>query len=661
MSTFNNAYGHSPPSSHGAVESVQGTPNTALTAFSPEDVRPPKPADSRPSSAPLSSNHQDPFVTAGPRSKADQKLSATASAFQPFSYSVGPSSTTQTAQIPAVAYGSTTNLVPGTVQYLDNVVASHSSPVRVPEVTSYGRFSTDTGATRYIKVTSIYHDTDVSSSVSLSFEKLTKTGHGVTGTTKLHISNNTVYIRLTDINEAEKVYSAIKLDHPKCAVEYIPAKDFNAVVSPNSKSLTSAHEGQVMMTASYPSNTALDKKEFEESLRELLSAEGELYAWQKLLATEAGTFRMVAEFADSALVTRAIARCNNKIIGSVVVKVEPHQPDLEKIAQKENHRQNPVPVSTPTRRPADTSELSDALGQLSIHNNVHTPRFPANNPLFNTGSPNPTGIPYLAANPFGLQPTSVPYVLNSLYSASPITPFQPAFPGSLQRQPQIADSGYDAFVSPGFSPQAFSAGAFAQPGLNRLSTTPQCYNQGFGYLPQTPANSRDIAQFNRGSNRRQNAVRTPQGQMRGRQNSNQATGHHNHVDINRIEQGIDVRTTVMLRNIPNKVDQAMLKSIIDESSHGRYDFMYLRIDFSNDCNVGYAFINFVDPLDIIDFVLARSNQKWHRFKSDKVAEVSYATIQGRDCLVQKFRNSSVMLEPPHYRPKVHSHCSHCAP
>ncbi len=27
-------------------------------------------------------------------------------------------------------------------------------------------------------------------------------------------------------------------------------------------------------------------------------------------------------------------------------------------------------------------------------------------------------------------------------------------------------------------------------------------------------------------------------------------------------------------------------------------------------------------------------------------------IQGRDCLIQKFRNSSVMLEPPHYRPKV---------
>jgi hypothetical protein len=40
---------------------------------------------------------------------------------------------------------------------------------------------------------------------------------------------------------------------------------------------------------------------------------------------------------------------------------------------------------------------------------------------------------------------------------------------------------------------------------------------------------------------------------------------------------------IMLRNIPNKVDQAMLKRIIDESSWGKYDFMYLRIDFANDC------------------------------------------------------------------------------
>lgn len=153
--------------------------------------------------------------------------------------------------------------------------------------------------------------------------------------------------------------------------------------------------------------------------------------------------------------------------------------------------------------------------------------------------------------------------------------------------------------------------------------------------------------FQRPNDRRQNASRV------NRASFSPPGPHHNHVDVNKIREGTDVRTTIMLRNIPNKVDQAMLKGIIDESSWGKYDFMYLRIDFANDCNVGYAFINFVDPLDIIDFVNARGNQRWNCFKSDKVAEISYATIQGKDCLVQKFRNSSVMLEHAHYRPKLY--------
>ncbi|GIK06527.1 hypothetical protein Aspvir_002177 [Aspergillus viridinutans] len=145
----------------------------------------------------------------------------------------------------------------------------------------------------------------------------------------------------------------------------------------------------------------------------------------------------------------------------------------------------------------------------------------------------------------------------------------------------------------------------------------------------------------------------------------------NAVDIERIRLGLDVRTTIMLRNIPNKIDQTMLKTIVDETSHGKYDFMYLRIgkkenswfnckmkltlsllDFANNCNVGYAFINFEDPIDIIDFVKTRAGRSWNCFNSDKVAEVSYATIQGKDCLIQKFRNSSVMLEHPSFRPKI---------
>ncbi|KEF61751.1 uncharacterized protein A1O9_03321 [Exophiala aquamarina CBS 119918] len=128
--------------------------------------------------------------------------------------------------------------------------------------------------------------------------------------------------------------------------------------------------------------------------------------------------------------------------------------------------------------------------------------------------------------------------------------------------------------------------------------------------------------------------------------------NHNAVDLNRITAGVDVRTTIMLRNIPNRVDQPLLKAIIDETSAGCYDFMYLRIDFANNCNVGYAFINF------IDFIIARAGQRWNCFNSDKVAEISYATIQGKDCLVSKFRNSSVMLEHPAFRPKLYYPTGH---
>ncbi|KAF4450601.1 hypothetical protein F53441_6262 [Fusarium austroafricanum] len=138
----------------------------------------------------------------------------------------------------------------------------------------------------------------------------------------------------------------------------------------------------------------------------------------------------------------------------------------------------------------------------------------------------------------------------------------------------------------------------------------------------------------------------------GRYGRGGSRGVNNVVDLNELIAGRDVRTTIMLRNIPNKVDQPLLKRIVDASSFGKYDFMYLRIDFANDCNVGYAFINFVKAEYIIDFFQARANKRWNCFKSDKVAEISYATIQGKDCLVQKFRNSSVMLEAEHYRPKL---------
>ncbi|KAJ5779031.1 RNA recognition motif 2 [Penicillium paradoxum] len=124
------------------------------------------------------------------------------------------------------------------------------------------------------------------------------------------------------------------------------------------------------------------------------------------------------------------------------------------------------------------------------------------------------------------------------------------------------------------------------------------------------------------------------------------------ISLERIRQGLDVRSTVMIRNIPNKITSDQLKDILDESSYGKYDFLYLRMDFTHGCNVGYAFMNFGDAIDIVNLVHARQGKTWPDCISEKKAEISYATLQGKEALVNKFRNSNVMTRPAEERPRL---------
>ncbi|XP_006461170.1 hypothetical protein AGABI2DRAFT_192701 [Agaricus bisporus var. bisporus H97] len=126
----------------------------------------------------------------------------------------------------------------------------------------------------------------------------------------------------------------------------------------------------------------------------------------------------------------------------------------------------------------------------------------------------------------------------------------------------------------------------------------------------------------------------------------------NFLNIARIEEGLDTRSTVMIKNIPNKMTAKDLIQYINDVCPRKIDFLYLRMDFKNGCNVGYAFVNFIRVQDMLRFAKRRLGVKWNMFSSEKVLQMSYANYQGKEALVEKFKNSCIMDEREEWRPKI---------
>lgn len=126
------------------------------------------------------------------------------------------------------------------------------------------------------------------------------------------------------------------------------------------------------------------------------------------------------------------------------------------------------------------------------------------------------------------------------------------------------------------------------------------------------------------------------------------------LNLNKIAMGEDKRTTLMIKNIPNKYTQKMLLALLEERFAGIYpfpfDFFYLPIDFKNKCNVGYAFINMTSPHAIPALVEDFQGKRWPKFNSEKVCAIAYGRIQGKLSLIQHFQNSSLLHEDKRCRP-----------
>ncbi|KAK6922317.1 RNA recognition motif domain [Dillenia turbinata] len=130
----------------------------------------------------------------------------------------------------------------------------------------------------------------------------------------------------------------------------------------------------------------------------------------------------------------------------------------------------------------------------------------------------------------------------------------------------------------------------------------------------------------------------------------------------------DTRTTVMIKNIPNKYSQKLLLNMLDnhcihcneqiangdDQPLSSYDFVYLPIDFNNKCNVGYGFVNMTSPEATLRLYKAFHLQHWEVFNSRKICEVTYARLQGLEALKEHFKNSKFPCEKEEYMPVVFS-------
>ncbi|ELR10446.1 hypothetical protein VC83_00536 [Pseudogymnoascus destructans] len=545
---------------------------------------------------------KDPFTSPDAKLGPEQKLSATASSFQPFGVRLNQ--------------GPTHSLTGGS-QYVEPVSPTDSFASGIGQ---QGIFSTDTQVTRALRISGIY--------ITVSREQvetcLQEKGIPERATRRFYHTANEVLVRFSDVQDAVIIYNYAKISHPEWSVEYITPGVCAEKANPNS-AFVSAYEGQVSLTAKLPGVGGFDRAKIEDIIVDLLAIDGAVYAYQKQAPTEAGAVGMIVEFCDVGSAHRAVARLNGATVRGITLKLGLHKPDIDQRPPRVPHGSQ----HTPIRGRGDYDDLIGSIERLSISSPpAYNQQVPFSYPTTMMSPVGSSYVPTFPVNP--VFPATVPLGGPYLSAQSPVTGYTPG--------------GYGI-------PSQY--GATSVTSDNSRLTTPTGKTWNNTGSPMNGGSSKDESQSQlRLYGRRQNSVRQSAVRGTGRPPFGSSVGQHNIVDVGRIRQGLDVRTTIMLRNIPNKIDQQMLKGIIDETSFGSYDFMYLRIDFANNCNVGYAFINFEDPWHIIAFVEARAGQRWNRYNSDKVAEVSYATIQGKDCLVQKFRNSSVMLEHPSFRPKI---------
>ena len=108
------------------------------------------------------------------------------------------------------------------------------------------------------------------------------------------------------------------------------------------------------------------------------------------------------------------------------------------------------------------------------------------------------------------------------------------------------------------------------------------------------------------------------------------------LEINKVISMEDKRTTIMIKNIPNKFNKDLLLSIINQNFKGTYDLFILPTDINKYKNFGYAFINFTSSYYIPYFYYMFNGKMWSSTNSKKICELTYSKVQGKENLLAHY-------------------------
>lgn len=119
------------------------------------------------------------------------------------------------------------------------------------------------------------------------------------------------------------------------------------------------------------------------------------------------------------------------------------------------------------------------------------------------------------------------------------------------------------------------------------------------------------------------------------------------IDVDKIQNGKDLRTTVMVRNLSSPNARADFEKVLEACGlDQKYTFFYMPFKEHRNVYAGFAFVNFQSPTDVLALYMALTKNTWKQIVGEesntKVPAMSYARFQGHEELMSHFSSSAVL-------------------